>query len=263
MTLEDLIRALSGDNPRGPVRRERDTRPMQQAPTRYPGQAGAAGALRRQDAIPAWVGRANAQRPAPAPSQGPSMPLPRESELPARLAMLEQLRREQAPQPMDRVDVGGAFADFEAQRRGAMQYGVDSMMRGDGWPQQMPTFQRDGGMQQQGPELDRPSVASGEGGIPFSALRGSGHGAQDFAGYVEGQRANNPLVDQLAVGGRGGPALPPDIAPSRQNMQATPGALRALGPVQGPGGSAMPEDDLEAQFRAAQLRAAWRRRQGR
>jgi hypothetical protein len=49
MTLEDLIRALSGDNPRGPVRRERE--PMPQAPARYAGQAGA---LRREP-IPSWV----------------------------------------------------------------------------------------------------------------------------------------------------------------------------------------------------------------
>ncbi len=48
MTLEDLIRALTG-------REEPQRAPMPQAPTRYPGQGITPGALRR-DPIPQWVG---------------------------------------------------------------------------------------------------------------------------------------------------------------------------------------------------------------
>lgn len=53
MTLQELIAALTGGERRSdaPYIRERDTRPMSQAPARYPGQPGAL----RRDPIPEWA----------------------------------------------------------------------------------------------------------------------------------------------------------------------------------------------------------------
>ena len=64
-----------------------------QVPERWAGQS----PQPLQDPVPAWV----SDQPHRAPPQGPFMPLPRESELPARLAMLEQVRRERAGQISD------------------------------------------------------------------------------------------------------------------------------------------------------------------
>lgn len=92
MTLEDLIRALTGgrEEPQGGLRRG----PMQ-APGRYPGQGVTPGAL-RSDPIPSWVTQAERPLTNREPSQGPYMPLPRESELPARMGALQGLRSQMA-----------------------------------------------------------------------------------------------------------------------------------------------------------------------
>ena len=207
MTLQELIAALTGGERRtdAPYIRERDTSPMPQAPARYPGQAGAL----RPTELPASV--MQLREPLAVP--------PRASARPAPPPVL----------PPRTVQPGALLSDFEAQRRGALEYGMDSLTQGGGWPREMPRFAP--GEVKLGPqepvELDRPTtVDARESAIPFGALQQNRmRDAADFAGYINTERTTGRLVDPIAVAERLAPPRPPEEGLRRDWMRATEGAL--------------------------------------